>query len=440
MRRAARYVTHSVDERSVQLVMSRLPGRPLDQWLYGGGAALRDLRGIAAETTVLLRQFVPAMRLFADFALHRDISAHNALIDASGLVSAFLDLGMAVQRGSWTWQWWTGIIGRDRRYWSPDTWTFSAYGHAAPEEEDPGYRRQEEERLGHLSFGVLLLDAPVGLWSAQECDLSGVPGVLAARAAWEAYGPTSRASCGTWAARARRATRQATVPHAQRRRELPRRRHVEAAWVAAGPWLHLWTAPRRWRCGSWAASTDQTRLASDAEEAWGQDRRASLSRLMERLWRTAPPLSDLLDAGQPTAALRERWLLVTMRAAARALAEIFARFFEQERCSRCEAAGCAYGRLLAALFEEAVRQREEAWAVRLLLELRALDAARSGDDSKASLVLEGAVATRMARLAHALLARSGEGWRCSPSGAGRGARQQGVDAGGSRECTRRAAA
>mmetsp|Transcript_92979 Transcript_92979/g.240211 ORF Transcript_92979/g.240211 Transcript_92979/m.240211 type:complete len:723 (-) Transcript_92979:68-2236(-) len=216
----------------VLLAMSKLEGRPLDQWLYGadeqclkaisiqqllegpmpgGRLATRSLAGAAGLCAALLQQMAPIFGALSDIAYHRDVSAHNFLIregeDGEQAQFSVLDFGLAVRSRTWSTEWKVRNIAGDPRYFSPAAWMLLAHGHKYVEAHpDPQFRRQYRDRLDHYALGVLVLEVLFALWSGEEliagaseaagADASKVKDVagaadrqalLQARAAWREY-------------------------------------------------------------------------------------------------------------------------------------------------------------------------------------------------------------------------------------------------------------
>jgi serine/threonine protein kinase len=170
---------------SVTIAMSKVEGAPLDKWLYGvegdalahmdtsrllegpfpdGGYGSRDLDKASSTTARLAVQSAQVFEMLSEFAYHRDISAHNFLIDVKkGLeVAEFgvIDFGLAVWSRSWQHNWQKENMAGDPRYWSPATWA-----QVAGQTLSSDMRRQYAERLDHFPFGVLLCEIFFGLWN-----------------------------------------------------------------------------------------------------------------------------------------------------------------------------------------------------------------------------------------------------------------------------------
>jgi len=233
--RVPQYVTHSVSPSSaggnspdassdgqppprVLVVMSKLDGKPLDQWLYGidenriktigmaellngplpgGRLATRDLASAGATTAALISQMAPVFTALAKIAYHRDISAHNFLIreaEEGREEFAVLDFGLAVRSGSWHSEYKTRNISGDPRYFSPAAWMLMVYGYKYLDAHpDPSFLEQYKYRMDHFSFGVMALEVFFALWRGPESEVSGglsaeqVHALSKARAAWRAF-------------------------------------------------------------------------------------------------------------------------------------------------------------------------------------------------------------------------------------------------------------
>jgi len=233
--RVPQYVTHSVSPSSaasagnspdassdgqppprVLVVMSKLDGKPLDQWLYGidenriktigmaellngplpgGKLATRDLASAGATTAALISQMAPVFTALSKIAYHRDISAHNFLIreaEEGREEFAVLDFGLAVRSGSWQTDYKTRNISGDPRYFSPAAWMLMVYGYKYLDAHpDPSFLEQYKFRMDHFSFGVMALEVFFALWKGPESEGSlgaeQVHALSKARAAWRAF-------------------------------------------------------------------------------------------------------------------------------------------------------------------------------------------------------------------------------------------------------------
>lgn len=224
-RRVPRYLGHNVvagagGKSAVTVAMSKLQGMPLDKWLYGvsektlmkiqmtelldgplpnGKRATHNLVAACSAAKALLSQVSPVFAALSGIAYHRDISAHNFLVNDAHSVDGIsppdfsvLDFGLAVRANSWNQEWQGACIGGDPRYWSPATWMHFAYGHKYLEgHPDQTFRRQYEERIDHFSLGVLVLEVLFALWEGPDtelvADIDTMRGLVEVRAAWRAY-------------------------------------------------------------------------------------------------------------------------------------------------------------------------------------------------------------------------------------------------------------
>lgn len=202
----------------VLLVMTKLHGKSLDQWLYGidenrmktvsmtelldgplpgGQLASRDVVSAAATATVLLTQLAPVFAAISRLAFHRDVSAHNFLVrhNPSGEEEfALLDFGLAVRSHSWQAEFKSRDISGDPRYFSPAAWMLMVYGNKyLLEHPNKSFLEQYKHRLDHYSFGVLVLEVFFALWKGPEAEAKGglaageVNALSMARAAWRSF-------------------------------------------------------------------------------------------------------------------------------------------------------------------------------------------------------------------------------------------------------------
>lgn len=211
--RVPKYLGHSVLPSTVNLAMAKAAGMPLDTWLHGTfqskestaatpeeplplGCGSRvdslDFDGACGVVAKMLAQLSPVFSTLQGIAFHRDISAHNVMIDdapcALGGSPDFtlIDFGLAVDAPNWLQNWREGDIGGDPRYWSPAHWLKLFFG---PEvlEKDPGYAHIFVERLDHYSFGIVALELLFGLWGPAPEEISARQTLARARAEWQNY-------------------------------------------------------------------------------------------------------------------------------------------------------------------------------------------------------------------------------------------------------------
>eukprot|EP00439_Symbiodinium_sp_Y106_P078687 s31_g17.t1 len=199
-----RYVSHGVippppgsdikKQAEVVLAMTKLPGIPLDFWIYGideqalksvsipkmvdgdlpGACRTRRLEHCADMCLELLRTMCPIFSTLRKFAFHRDISAHNFLIDDvkdNTAKFAVLDFGLAVRADKWRREWGTRNIAGDPRYFAPAAWMQLTCGHKYVAcHPESCWVKQYAHRLDHYSFGMLILEMLFALWKGPEAD------------------------------------------------------------------------------------------------------------------------------------------------------------------------------------------------------------------------------------------------------------------------------
>jgi len=191
---AASAMTSREVRSEVFVAMTKLEGRPLDQWLYGvdenrlktvdvsqvlkgpfPGAAFgtRTLAGACRVVVQLLSQMSSVFMPLSGIAYHRDISAHNFLIrdGADDVQFALLDFGLAVRASSWHQDFQSRNISGDPRYFTPAAWMLIVYGHKYLQAHpDSSFLGQYKSRLDHFSFGLLCLEVLFGLWHVPDAE------------------------------------------------------------------------------------------------------------------------------------------------------------------------------------------------------------------------------------------------------------------------------
>jgi len=220
-----RYVAHSTSQSdeggTVHLAMTFIPGLVLDHWLYGisdeehkrvdiseivngklpGGRQRSVLLEHSCDfVSNLLTQLGGVFEALQPLAFHRDVSAHNVLVDVGangGSLGgegpreeqhrfALIDFGLAVRSGSWPREWSNCNLAGDPRYWTPAAWMAFVYGFQQVEQhENSGYLAQYLDRIDHYSLGLLGLEVLFALWDVdRRWEEERAPGMLEARAAW----------------------------------------------------------------------------------------------------------------------------------------------------------------------------------------------------------------------------------------------------------------
>eukprot|EP00930_Biecheleria_cincta_P074085 TRINITY_DN6130_c0_g2_i1.p1 TRINITY_DN6130_c0_g2~~TRINITY_DN6130_c0_g2_i1.p1 ORF type:complete len:732 (-),score=175.78 TRINITY_DN6130_c0_g2_i1:81-2276(-) len=226
-----RYETHcclsNAGQMDVLLAMSKLNGTPLDCWLYGvderklntmtieaildgplpdGQRSTKTLEQACDFTLALINQMTPIFETLQTIAFHRDISAHNFLINAEGQKPHFsvLDFGLAVRSSSWKREWHGRNIAGDPRYFSPAAWMQLTHGFKYLENNPrTDWKQQYVDRLDHYSFGILICELLFGLWQGpaefedQQAEISAAwrTNLEAARQSWRTYWGTCVSLC-----------------------------------------------------------------------------------------------------------------------------------------------------------------------------------------------------------------------------------------------------
>lgn len=197
---------------TVSIAMEKVAGKPLDKWLYGfdeqrlktirvaelfdvphkdSQVASRNLDEAGKAAATLLSQMAPVFEALSSIAYHRDLSAHNLLVEAgsSQLDFAVIDFGLAVSSCRWGTQYKQRNLAGTPQYFPPATWMIFAYGHKYLEEHpDKGLLRQYLERLDHFSMGVVALELFFALWNGKDSESAAPPAeIVAARVSWREF-------------------------------------------------------------------------------------------------------------------------------------------------------------------------------------------------------------------------------------------------------------
>lgn len=210
------YVGHCFSQACVSCVMTRLPGKPFDQWLYGvdenahktidpdvlmngslpeGKFRSMSLVSACSAATTIIASLSPVLGTLQSFAFHRDISSHNILVhhrchdpkQGPTIDVSLIDFGLATSSRKWGECWKTKNICGDPRYWTPAAWMNLTFGPKYLETHpNQGFVRQYKERLDHFSIGIFALEAFFALWHGR--DDSGVGHQIEpVRMAWCSY-------------------------------------------------------------------------------------------------------------------------------------------------------------------------------------------------------------------------------------------------------------
>eukprot|EP00928_Gymnodinium_smaydae_P037603 TRINITY_DN26071_c0_g1_i2.p1 TRINITY_DN26071_c0_g1~~TRINITY_DN26071_c0_g1_i2.p1 ORF type:complete len:787 (+),score=110.67 TRINITY_DN26071_c0_g1_i2:177-2363(+) len=167
---------------TVHTAMTIVPGESLDVFfrrplaLVPSGVSLEHAATAACRRGCklverLLADVSPVLRLLEPIAWHRDVNAHNILIDGhleehTGNIIAetasfwLIDFGLAVDSETWSHhdgKWRTAHIGGDSRYWPTSSWIMHLFG---PEglDDKPEMREQYQGRLDIHGLGVTALE------------------------------------------------------------------------------------------------------------------------------------------------------------------------------------------------------------------------------------------------------------------------------------------
>lgn len=215
-----RYIAHQAARKQdpstggvVRLAMSYVPGGAFDRWIYGisdedhktvdiselidghfpgGQQGLWDMPSACGVVRELLGQLSRVFSALQPIAYHRDVSAHNVLLDmpSGGDLPKFalIDFGLAVRSGTWSQKWRSSNLAGDPRYWTPAAWMAFAFGFKyVTTYPNSGFQQQYLTRMDHFSLGVMGLEALCALCSKSEVSKPSSPGMREVRSAWALY-------------------------------------------------------------------------------------------------------------------------------------------------------------------------------------------------------------------------------------------------------------
>lgn len=218
--RIPKYLAHAAQPSMITLAMTKASGHPLDAWLYGMEKGevvavtpedyircsfpcghrcynlLLDFEGACHMVARLVAQLAPVFSALQGIAFHRDISAHNILIDDAPCPLGgspnftLIDFGFAVDTQEWLQGWRTLDVSGDPRYWSAAHWVKLFFSPDVLEQNYPAFARLFRDRLDQYSFGIVALEFLFGLWrdpSSDEAPNKAWQAVAHARAAWQNY-------------------------------------------------------------------------------------------------------------------------------------------------------------------------------------------------------------------------------------------------------------
>lgn len=217
---APRYFAHEVSpvpgsttgRKSITCLMSKVAGGPLDKWIYGASfnedrlrsmairevlegplpesqLATRSLAEAAGVARELLLQLAPVFGVLDGIAFHRDVSAHNCMVQETDgkLTFALIDFGLAVRSSTWRTDCRNSNLAGTPNYFPPSTWMLFTHGHRYLEQHpNQTFLRQYQERLDYFAVGVLSLELLFALWDGKATDAKDAI-YLECRTRWRAY-------------------------------------------------------------------------------------------------------------------------------------------------------------------------------------------------------------------------------------------------------------
>lgn len=177
----------SQDVWRVRLVMSKVPGIPLDRFLQRWQKNIASLsitpRQLFDEgcrvARELIVQLAPTFERIAGVAYHRDVNSHNVLVETTDPLNprfGLVDFGLAVDLKQWQGpvgpsSWHLVDIGGDCRYWPMSAWLQFECGW----EELSKYPPLAEEYQSQLDFhalGITALQVLAAMSSIESTDCS----------------------------------------------------------------------------------------------------------------------------------------------------------------------------------------------------------------------------------------------------------------------------
>lgn len=223
------YVTCDVVEApegtscKVRFAMSRIPGEPLDKFLHGQSSRVMDAGAMTPTSEVvdmacrfslaLLEQLVPTLEKVAAFAYHRDVNAHNILVNlcADGAGGApvqpsygLVDFGLATEARLWRdpprsppadvgpaekaepcSQWQYLDVGGDCRYWPTSAWMQFEVGWEGLATKGP-LCSEYQTHLDFQGLGITALQTFIEMLPTSPSILTAL-GLVRLRSAWEEY-------------------------------------------------------------------------------------------------------------------------------------------------------------------------------------------------------------------------------------------------------------
>lgn len=223
------YVTCDVVEAAegtsckVRFAMSRIPGEPLDKFLHGQSSRVMDtgartstseVVGMACRFSLaLIEQLVPTLEKVAAFAYHRDVNAHNILVNLCAVGGGgapvqpsygLVDFGLATEARLWRdpprsppadagpaegaepcSQWQYLDVGGDCRYWPTSAWMQFEVGWEGVAAQGP-LCLEYQTHLDFQGLGITALQTFIEMLPTSPSILTAL-GLMRLRNAWEEY-------------------------------------------------------------------------------------------------------------------------------------------------------------------------------------------------------------------------------------------------------------
>lgn len=174
---APQYLGHAIlkEKRNAcaQIVMTKIHGKPLDEWLYGKpvheqarmtatslvAKQIMDFNEASSLTAGIVKQLAVVLDAMSWF--HRDVSAHNVMMTQGG--AALIDFGAAAQKSEWAKNWHSRNVSGDPRYWTPQAWMIFAYGPDAVKAHSSA-EDIYKQRIDHHAVGILACEVLFATW------------------------------------------------------------------------------------------------------------------------------------------------------------------------------------------------------------------------------------------------------------------------------------
>jgi serine/threonine protein kinase len=140
------------------ILMSRIPGIPLEEFLLGSNLSIQHRIEVAYY---LLYTLAPTLRDTGHVCCHRDVNSRNILIQPDRSGAGLIDFGLAVEKNAW-WQYmWRELPpGGDPRYWPCCAWRMVLNGWRDVSRTELG-EEQYKDKLDLHSFALTLVECIV---------------------------------------------------------------------------------------------------------------------------------------------------------------------------------------------------------------------------------------------------------------------------------------